>query len=727
MIKKKIGSVLMIAALLNLLVFAVAPLAAGERLGSETQINTTSARDQDSPAIAMNPDGDYVVCWEHWNGTDDDIQFQRYGGYPHFPHTLGPNRTAVDGDLDQDNPSIAMDESGNFVVVWEECISDPGPDSGDSEDIKAQIYDSEGTAQLPEPIVVADGADDQESPSVAMNEAGEFVVAWEVGVKIGSVTVRNIKAQRYRRSGGRVGSVIDVTADFAANRNPSVAINPTGLLNRQSFVIVYESSLDLKARLYNYDGADNELRRTITIADGHGEQETPAVAMDYFGYFVVTWEDDSGGNEDVRAQRYRPHGVVTGAEMQVTFASGHQDTASIAMDPDGSFVICWEDGAGGNNEVWAQRYNSQGACLGPDFQVNTTTDDAQGDPVVAMNRDGYCVVVWESEGQDTAGSQGVFAQRFTNLSTTWYFAEGCTGSGFEEWLTLQNPNAVEVDATITYYFRDGGTQVQPESIPAESRETIKVNDVVGAGREVSVKVVATQPIIAERPMYFNYDNKWQGGHTTIGATSTGTSWYFAEGCTGSGFEEWLTLQNPDAADVFAAITYYFRDGETEIQNMVIPAESRETIKVNDVVGTGREVSIEVNALGPIVAERPVYFNYDNKWQGGHTTIGASVPANHWYLAEGYTGEGFEEWLTLQNPSFNSVATITYYFADGGTHTDSTVIPRESRKTISINEAVGANRPVSIRIDSPEPIVLERPIYFDYGGVQGGHNSIGFGP
>ncbi|MBU4489029.1 MAG: hypothetical protein KKE79_00150, partial [Actinobacteria bacterium] len=63
----------------------------------------------------------------------------------------------------------------------------------------------------------------------------------------------------------------------------------------------------------------------------------------------------------------------------------------------------------------------------------------------------------------------------TEAGQTWYFAEGTTREGFEEWLTLQNPGAQEATTTITYMFSDGTTQEQMVKLPPNSRTTVGVN------------------------------------------------------------------------------------------------------------------------------------------------------------------------------------------------------------------------------------------------------------
>ena len=100
--------------------------------------------------------------------------------------------------------------------------------------------------------------------------------------------------------------------------------------------------------------------------------------------------------------------------------------------------------------------------------------------------------------------------------TEWYFAEGYTGAGFDQWLTLQNPGDVATTATITYMFKGGGNHVQSVNIDPRSRATVSVNEAVGPNKEVSTMIQSTEPIVAERPMYFNYKGCWTGGHNVVG-------------------------------------------------------------------------------------------------------------------------------------------------------------------------------------------------------------------
>ena len=124
---------------------------------------------------------------------------------------------------------------------------------------------------------------------------------------------------------------------------------------------------------------------------------------------------------------------------------------------------------------------------------------------------------FDNAGNSQSDANTVFMQQFVDpqASSIWYFAEGYTGSGFQEWLTLQNPNAESANVTIEYSYRGGGGSTQTLAIGPNTRQTVDVNGQVGSNKEVSAKVTSDKAIIAERPMYFNF-NGINGGHNVVG-------------------------------------------------------------------------------------------------------------------------------------------------------------------------------------------------------------------
>ena len=80
------------------------------------------------------------------------------------------NSTATNS---QQNPAVAADSSGNYVVVWESKDQD-----GDGWGIYMQRYNSSGSAQGSETLVNTTTAGDQRFPAVGRSATGDFVVAW---------------------------------------------------------------------------------------------------------------------------------------------------------------------------------------------------------------------------------------------------------------------------------------------------------------------------------------------------------------------------------------------------------------------------------------------------------------------------------------------------------------------------------------------------------------------
>ena len=318
----------------------------------------------------------------------------------------------------------------------------------------------------------------------------------------------------------------------------------------------------------------------------------------------------------------------------------------------------------------------------------------------------------------------------------FYFAEGYTGENFQEYACLENPNAAAAPTWVTCTYPDGTGKTQYYSLNPTSRLTIDINQLAGAGKEVSMRVVSTSAsVVAERPMYFNYMDKWSGGHDVVGARAPASDWYFAEGTTLPGFDQYVTVLNPQAAAAHLTFRYMVEGaGETDKQETV-NAGSRATFKAIDQVGPDKNVSLCVHSDTPIVAERPLYFTYsglgDHGWTGGHDVVGANAPVSSASFAEGTTRGGFEEWLCIQNPNVASIkVNATYYMGpgQGSPVAKAYTVPAKERLTVPVNGEVGPDKDVSVKLTSTRTFVAERPMYFSYQGAwDGGHDVVGAGP
>ena len=217
-------------------------------------------------------------------------------------------------------------------------------------------------------------------------------------------------------------------ADTAGNEGkPDLAIATSG-----DFVVVWESNdtssngKDIYFQQYDANGIEQGIATRVNTTVT-GDQNAPAIAIKSDGGFVVVW--DGNGNQPGQAdgngiflQHYDAQGIAQGGEVKVNSNNRVESNADIAMNADGDFVIVWESdttGSGNEFEVYLQRFDANGTAQGSEIRVNTTTDQNQFAPAVAMTSNGDFVVAWEGFGAEPGqdDTHGVFFQRFDHLAT----------------------------------------------------------------------------------------------------------------------------------------------------------------------------------------------------------------------------------------------------------------------------------------------------------------------
>jgi hypothetical protein len=293
-------------------------------------------------------------------------------------------------------------------------------------------------------------------------------------------------------------------------------------------------------------------------------------------------------------------------------------------------------------------------------------------------------------------------------------------------MLMMNPNPGPASVATEYMKPDGSVIGVTYSVPGLSRYTVPVNDIPGLeDTEVSVHLLSDQPIVAERSMYFDYQGKL-GGSDSVGATAASKTWYLAEGYTGGNFDEYVLVENPQAVDAKVHAEYMLSEGQNIERDYSVKAHSRYSIHVDDIPElAGAEVSVKMTSDQPVVVERAQYFNYYGRDDGNASTA-VSEPSRTWYLAEGYTGGDFDEYVLLQNPGGNeALARVTFMRSDGRNFQKDYTLRPKSRFTVHVDDiAELANAEVSTFVESDVDIIVERSMYFVSSGRPGGSDAPG---
>lgn len=185
-------------------------------IGPPFVVDTPENTYKNAIVTSSSSNGSMVAVWVEYaetnNGQDfgvSDIQAQYFNA---SGNKAGPEiYVAIKVSVSEDQPAVAMDAQGNFVVAWRE--HEPNGNT----DVLAQKFNASGQA-ITGVIPVGVGTFYQHEPSVAMAANGNFVVAYTRDTNDNNP---DVFAKAYNAS-GQLLTVITVAASPLAESNPKV-------------------------------------------------------------------------------------------------------------------------------------------------------------------------------------------------------------------------------------------------------------------------------------------------------------------------------------------------------------------------------------------------------------------------------------------------------------------------------------------------------------------------
>jgi hypothetical protein len=184
--------------------------AAGLPQGEGFRVSSSMASDyyQHGPAVAMDQDGDFAIAWV---GLNARVYFQRYNASG-APQAGQVQVSSLPGYWDK-SPHIVMAPGGDLAVAWESATSSYGWNT----QVFARCFDAAGNARGDQFQVSAQFGHGPADASIAMDAAGDFVVAWQRGAVI---------AQRFDVGGAKQGSEFQVTMHASRWMPPAISSSP---------------------------------------------------------------------------------------------------------------------------------------------------------------------------------------------------------------------------------------------------------------------------------------------------------------------------------------------------------------------------------------------------------------------------------------------------------------------------------------------------------------------
>jgi hypothetical protein len=317
--------------------------------------------------------------------------------------------------FDQQRPAVAVRPDGSFFIVWQSDGS--GGDDTGSLSIQARSFLSDGTTPGDDFQLNTYTTGDQGHPAAAyFPSAAQFInIVWQSGGSTGTDdSGASVQMRRYRGQFTLPELQVN-TSTTDEEQDPAIAVGPQG-----HFVVTWSTDIPypgIFAQRYASDGA--AAGGDFRVDSGAEYYQTgPSVAVGPQGDFVVAWTSSpydpppGSASASILGRRFASNGDPLGSEFQInTYTTDGQSGASVAADPVGNFVVVWySDGSYGTDSsdlsIQARLFASDGNPAGGEFQVNTFTTGLQFNPSVAFGPEGDFLVVWRSGLETTPGPDG---------------------------------------------------------------------------------------------------------------------------------------------------------------------------------------------------------------------------------------------------------------------------------------------------------------------------------
>ncbi len=331
---------------------------AGARAGGEFLVNSTTAGNQERPAVGADATGNFAVAWS--GGAGADVFAQRFDA--------AGNRLGAEFQVSsyttnaQQTPSIDLDGAGNMVVVWESFGQGP---SG-SPSVFGQRFSAAGAPVGGEFSVNSSGSG--YNARVAVAPAGDFVVVWGLGFGVGDN--QGIFGRRFDSAGAPLGGDFLVNSYTTGTQyKPDVDMDATG-----RFMVTWGDGQMSNGRIFakRYDAAGAPRGPEFQVnTTGFGIY--PSLASDPVGNFTVTWAGDDGSLLGVNGQRY---GGLLPAALAVDAAASPTSNGNGVLEIGETVGVAptWRNVNGA-----AQAFDGvAGAFTGPGTPANPTYTIADG-------------------------------------------------------------------------------------------------------------------------------------------------------------------------------------------------------------------------------------------------------------------------------------------------------------------------------------------------------------
>ncbi|HEV8581894.1 MAG TPA: hypothetical protein VGX68_22730 [Thermoanaerobaculia bacterium] len=296
---------------------------------------------QTLPRLAVGADGSFVVVWQGGSSLGDTSVFGRRFDADGRARG-GRFRLSSTGSGVQFEPAVAVAPDGTFVVAWTSIDY-----RGDSTDINARRFDAAGQPLGPEFRVNVATEDAQDYAQVAVNASGEFVIGWAGWAGEGSFD--DVFVRRFAANGLPLSGEIQVEDQILSQYAFALGMAGNGafVVLWSELDLVTDTFYNLFGQRFTANG-EPAGRPFLVNVSPLGSQEQPAIAMAADGGFFAVW-GGSGPEPNARfivGRGFASDGTPLSSELRIDLPpAGDKGSPAVALDGDGRGLVVWRENA----------------------------------------------------------------------------------------------------------------------------------------------------------------------------------------------------------------------------------------------------------------------------------------------------------------------------------------------------------------------------------------------
>ncbi|HVO72654.1 MAG TPA: T9SS type A sorting domain-containing protein [Ignavibacteriaceae bacterium] len=355
-----------------------------EKIGNNFKVNEDAIEGNNSPFIAANKKGDFVITWLK---NFSQVMAQRF---TNDAHKAGGNiEVNTTWGMNTMEPCVAVNENGSFLVMW-------ASEQGDWDfKVYARLFENAGLPLTPE-IYVSEPAMGPSSigqgKHIAVDKTGNFCITWS---SYGQGQFSEIYLQILNSSGEMTGSntLVSITNDSSDCWFPEISSTDDG-----HFLIIWGK----QPRNFIADGIDARIYSGSNFITG----EMVISGADYFSdeYSISSDKDNTFlilyyGKNSPCFQKMSTSGQIIGKSVDVKYNSDIKLYSFLGPMTDiyhDCFYLASSNYEKADPNIYLQQYKSDLTPINPLLKANDDLYSSyQIKPLVHFNNEGISIVLWE--------------------------------------------------------------------------------------------------------------------------------------------------------------------------------------------------------------------------------------------------------------------------------------------------------------------------------------------